>query len=1234
MKFVGILIIMLLSIVAHIDAQTLTEAQKQDFKNNPRWQELMKKPDVNLNVAKEAFRLYKQDRKKSELGGWKAFERWAHRAQYFVDENGDFYPADKTLKAYEAYKKDNLGKAPDGNWNVIGPVNLPTGTTVSGLGRINEVAFHPTNPDILYAGAPSGGMWISEDGGDTWITTTDNLPSIGVSAIAVSHENPNHIYIGTGDRDNNDAPGVGVFKSVDGGHTWTQKNAGMGNKIVNAMLINPRNARTVIAGTSGGLYISHDAGENWARSTGGDFWDLEYKPGDTSIVYSAVGGAFYRSLDGGVSWNSISMPLSSSRTSIAVTPANPNVVYAVLSSGNVFAGFIKSYDSGETFQVQSTTPNILGYDYSGNDDRGQAWYDLCMAADPNDENIVYVGGINVWNSTDGGETWDMAGYWTQHIHADHHIMEYNPLNGKLYVGHDGGLSERGDGQFDWIDRSNTMAISQMYKIGQSKQSANLVMAGYQDNGTSTFTGSGWVYSIGGDGFECLIDHSNSDIRYGALYYGDIRRTKNANVSYMPIAPPQLYDASTGDYIGLWVTPYAINEFDPEYLYAGYDNLWRADNIQSGSNAYYVGWQNITNNINVPGMIKLVEASPANENTFWFSTEGKDLFVSTNVNSTSPTWTQVSGHVGSVITDLEAHPRDKNTLYVVFNNTVYKTTDLGASWEDITENLPDVNYTSIVFDKQTEEGLYVGSDMGIFYRDTYTNGWQYFAKDFPVSAFVTELEIFYDNATPSNSRLRAGTYGRGLWESPLYRTGFDTDIRIKAVNIPQTASTNDTYSPQVSIANWGATTVTSFDVTFKLNNGSEVTESWSGTLSANSQESVVFSDVVLDRSGENMVSVSVSLTDGSIDEDPGNNVYNEVFTVDGGSGLPTVNFSASSNNVLIAENVIYTATVDGSVDSYEWSFGDNASPATATGIGPHTVTYSSGGKKNIALTVSASADEVIHSKIGYVTVYENPVVTENPVGGTICEGEDLLMTVKASGDDIDFQWLLNGEIIAGATQPYYTVINGKPEMSGTYSCEVSNPAGSATSSEVTVTVNVNPDLVVNVDDPVLCEGESATITVSGATTYSWSDGLGADSEVVVSPAQSKSYYVTGTTNACSVTNEVHIVVPQEITAVPTQSVVEGCMGSIITVSVNATGEMLEYQWYTENGVIPGAVDYSYSITDASESDISSYICVVSNECFSTFADAITVDLIPDPIADFTYILDEMTLSYYKSFSKRR
>ncbi|PLX19860.1 MAG: hypothetical protein C0599_10195 [Salinivirgaceae bacterium] len=1221
MKFLGTLLVTIIIFAVHLNAQILTEAQKQDFKENPRWKAMMKQSDVNLNVAKEAFRLYREDRHLKDISGWKIFERWAHRAQYFVDENGDFLDADRTLKAYEEFKSNNKGKAPNGNWSVVGPVNLPTGGSfVAGLGRINALEFHPTNPDMFYVGAPSGGMWMTDDGGDTWTTTTDNLPSIGVSAIAISHENPNHIYIGTGDRDADDAPGVGVFKSVDGGHTWMHKNEGMGNRVVNDMRINPRNANTIIAGTSGGIFISHNAGETWTNVINGNFWDIEYKPGDTSIVYGAYGGSFYRSLDGGNSWMMVGLPISSSRTAIAVTPANPNLVYGVLSSGSVFAGFVKSYDSGESFELQSTEPNILGYDWAGNDDRGQAWYDLCMAADPNDENTVYVGGVNVWSSSDGGQSWTIEGHWTSNIHADQHIMEYSPLNGKLYVGNDGGIYEKGSGKDSWIDHSNGLAISQIYKIGQSAQSANLVMAGYQDNGTSTFTSGGWLQSIGGDGFECLIDHTNSDIRYGELYYGDIRRSRFGNGPFGTIAPSVLYNSSTGDYGGLWSTPYAINEIDPEYFYAGYDNLWRADYMQSGNNAYYVGWENITDNINVPGMIKLVEASPADENTFWFSTEGKSTFVSTDVNSANPTWTQVFGFAGSVITDLEAHPRDKNTLYAVFSNTVYKTTDLGQTWENITGNLPEVSYTSIVFDKQTEEGLYVGSDMGIFYKDKHTNGWQYFAKDFPVSAFVTELEIYYNDVNPSESRIRAATYGRGLWESPLYRTGFNTDIRIDSVNIPQSASVNDVYSPQVTVSNMGVNTITSFDVSFQLNDGTVSTESWTGTLTSGGKQTITFSDVTFANIGENMVLLNVEITDGGTDEDPGNNNYSTTFMVEGGPDLPIVDFSASSVAILINETVTYTASIDGTVDSYEWYFGSDASPATASGVGPHDVTYSAGGKKNISLTVVAGTDNIIESKTEYVTVYEQPIVITNPAGGTICEGEDLLLTVDAIGEDINFQWLLDGNVIGGATQPYYTVTNGTPEMSGEYTCEVSNPAGSDISSAATVLVNPNPDMVVSVDDPVLCSGESATITVSGADSYSWSDGLGSGTEVVVSPTVSTSYYVTGTTNGCSVTNEVHIVVPDGITVAPTSNLVQGCIGTIITVSVEATGEMLSYQWYKDGIEIPGAVDFSYSITDASEDDLGEYTCTAYNECFSQTSTAITIDLLPMPIAAFSYTLD--------------
>jgi photosystem II stability/assembly factor-like uncharacterized protein len=1203
----------------------------QYYRENPEWRNMMKQKDVNLKEVKQAFKLYMEGREKKRGTGWKMFERWAFKMSFFADENGNLPQNGKSFNAYQEFLKLNQGKAPMGQWTQIGPKNLPSplGDLPSGLGRINTVAFHPTEADILYAGAPSGGFWMSTNGGDDWVTTTDNLPSIGVSAIVVSKDNPNEIYIGTGDRDAGDASGLGVFKSTDGGLTWKQMNNGMGNKTVNRLLQNSINPNVIIAGTNGGVFKTYDRGQTWIQSEGiNSAWDMEYKPGDTTTVYAAQNGAFKRSIDGGATFSTVSLPLGSARTAIAVTPANPNLVYCVLTTTYAFRGFVKSTNSGETFTVQSESPNILGYANNGSDGGGQAYYDLAMDASPTNEDLVVVGGINTWRTTNGGTSWSLVGYWTSNIHADQHEMAFSPHNGKLYIGNDGGFYEAGTNGSGYDDLSSGMEISQMYKMGQSPQTRELVITGHQDNGTSTYTGTGWVMSIGGDGMECMIDPFNDQIRYGALYYGDIRRSKTGNSYFAQVAPLECYNSNTGDYTGLWVTPYCLNEFNSEYMYAGYDDVWRADNIISANGQYYVNWENITPNESFPGKVRVVEASSSNENIFFFCNEAKKLYCSTNVNDDNPEWSVLSGFGGTVLNDMETIPTSDSTLYVATNTQVYVTEDLGQTWVSLTADLPDVTFTSVAYDPSSDGGIYVGSDMGVFYRSNKTNGWEYFSRDFPVSSLVTELEVFTDSENPSESRLRASTYGRGLWESPLYDNGFENDIMVSAVSVPDAAQVNDTYYPEVTIKNMGSTQVSNIEVTYQLNNGVVSTETVTEAIDQFGTATVSFPEVILTGAGSNLIVAKVSYTGETVDESPMNNRFEVNFNV-AGEGLPAVDFAGTPAAANIGETIQFEASVDGSADDYIWDFGMNASPQTTTGIGPHDVSYSTGGSKDVVLKVVVGSDSLFVAKANVVTIYSEPVVVNQPQGTTICQSEDVILQVDAEGDALEYQWKFNGEAIGGATQKYFAIYNGQPEESGDYTCEVSNPSGSVESSAASVTINATPQIEVSVDNDVLCSGESATITVSGGDTYEWSDDLGTGSTVVVTPGSTRSYYVTATSNGCISVAEVPIIVPTNISVQPNEDVVEGCEGGIVTLSVDANGDALEFQWYRDGEIIDGAIDYAYSIADASESDNGDYTCVASNRCYTEESSVIALQLSTSPDADFFYVINGLVVEFYNT-----
>ncbi|MDD3525766.1 MAG: PKD domain-containing protein [Bacteroidales bacterium] len=781
----SLVLLLILTSLTLVDAQDYDQLTDKQFAEHPYWIEMMQDESVNFYTVQHAFETYWTDRKITKGCGWKPFKRWEYMMSSRVNPDGSRPPADLVWQEYHSY----LDKYPDsksatGNWENLGPYLIPS-KGYEGLGRINALGFHPTDPKKIYIGAPSGGFWISNDYGATWRTTTDQLPSLGVSSIAVDYDDPTIIYIGTGDRDAGDAAGIGVLKSFDGGQSWELYNNGMGNAIVGRLIIHPTDPLVLWAATSNGIFKTINGGQNWENKRGGNFKELVMKPDDVDVFYACTGGSFYRSADGGESWVQINSGLpGGSRGVIAVTPANPQLVYLLLTNSSSFKGLYRSTDAGLNFTVRSTTPNIMSWGCYGGDG-GQAWYDLDIAADPKYPEVLFAGGVNCFKSPDGGASWEISSHWwgdcnVPSVHADLHVLEYNPADGRLYAGNDGGIYWTADQGTSWHEISDGLAISQVYKIGQSATVRDKVINGYQDNGTSTYLGTdNWKTNVGGDGMECVVDHQDALYSYGSLYYGDIFRIVNNN--------QQAKIAGNGvggiTETGAWVTPFLLHEEIPTTMFAGFKNVWRAHKIKTGTPE----WTKISDNLGGTNsvLMRVLEHSPADIDILYASREDKTLFRTDNANAASPRWENLTSTLptNTTINDLEADPFDPETVYMCQGTGVYKSADKGVTWQDITGSLPGISKNDIAFYRNSQEGLYLGTDAGIYYRDAFMDDWILFSRGFPASARVTELEIYYDTVDPAEDVIRAGTYGRGLWSSDMYHAVPAADFTADQTTVP-------------------------------------------------------------------------------------------------------------------------------------------------------------------------------------------------------------------------------------------------------------------------------------------------------------------------------------------------------------------------------------------------------------------------------------------------------------------
>lgn len=804
----------LATIVSIFGVNNLHSQTTQDTINQPYWVDMMLS-NVNYFQTVRAYNLYFSNKEKIKGTGYKQFERWAENAKHRIDENGNFKPQTFLLDEWQFYKHTHLtSRGGNPKWVSLGPFRNPQPASMQrGVGRINAIGFHPTDENVLYAGAPAGGFWYSKDKGQNWIkSNTDELPSFGVSAIGVIPVPSSEpiILVGTGDRDANDAPGYGIYVSTDGGINFTPSNTGMGATIVNKILVNPLDNKVVVAATASGIFKSKDQGKNWARTTSGsNYKDIAYHPEDTSIMYATSGGSFYRSTNGGNSWALSQSGFSSSgrsRMAIAVTKANPSIVYvvAVTANTNDMEGFYKSSNQGQSFAKviqRGNVKNPLGFNTNGGTG-GQGWYDLAIDADPRDSNTVFVGGINIFKTQSAGDTFRCVAFWSYHptipwVHADIHCMVRNPLNNELYIGSDGGIDYTVNEGISYNNRNYGLAISQFYNLGVSQLSLTKFITGAQDNGTSTGNSSeDWTAEVAGDGMHCEISHFDTDIMFGSLYYGDIQRTRNNGTSWNRIS-------SSISETGPWVTPYQVHPTVNDILVAVYNNVWVSKNAATGNTVSFI---KTTNNITSEG--SAIRFSNSNPNYVFVGWEDGNIRYSSNIQSASPTFSSMSNSmgVGGQINDIETSYNDVNKLYVARGTKIFKTANLGANWTNISGTLPNVNINCIVADKFASEGLYVGTDAGIYYKDSTMSDWILYSDGFSLNAPVRDIEIVYDPECSIKSKIFAATYGRGLWVNTVYVNTNSGDFTLtsdkgnevcQGDKIELSASGGDNYSYEAS-----------------------------------------------------------------------------------------------------------------------------------------------------------------------------------------------------------------------------------------------------------------------------------------------------------------------------------------------------------------------------------------------------------------------------------------------------
>ncbi len=712
-----------------------------------------------------------------------------HRAYY--EFLVDHYPYDRMpdpdvrTRAVASHRKNlasraaakasgKLGALGAGEWLSIGPNNVP--------GRMTAIAVHPTTPNVIYVGAAAGGVWKTSDSGATWTSLSDFEGTLSVGALILDPVDPNTIYVGTGEGNfsSDRLPGAGLMKSSDAGASWTLHPIDAPyRKGIRRLDLDPTDRRTLFAAADNGLIRSTDAGATWSLVSGlpSASWDfatdivrLPATPETLFVAFADLYGrndpsettpGIWRSTDRGTTWTELAGGLPTAnvgRIALAVAASEAQTLYAGIhrTTDDKLLGFYVSTDAGTTWTQKVATPNYCSQ---------QCWYDNVLAVDPTDARVVYAGGLDVYRTLDGGESWAKLSNWAtfdgdpKFVHADQHHFA-TPTAGEVYVACDGGLFHSTNKGLAWTNLGKGLVTTQSYSLTGAEAETQPLLSGLQDNGTIKYGGTtDWSTVYGGDGGFTAVDPASPNNMMTEYVYADVVRSLNGGRTWQ--------NGSAG--IGandrpLFIAPFVMDPGNSQRLLLGTNKVYL-------TTSFGAGWSAISPDLTTTGTsgsVSAVAFDPTDPLSGWAGTTDGNLQVTRNLGA-GATWTNLARAPlpGRAVRAIAVDPTDGKRIFVTYSGFdtttpatpghVFRTLDGGASWANVSAGLPDQPVRSVIIDPDATQVVYLGTDLGVYASSDGGESWLPFGEKFP----FTSVHMLMLNRTLR--RLRAGTHGRGVWE---------------------------------------------------------------------------------------------------------------------------------------------------------------------------------------------------------------------------------------------------------------------------------------------------------------------------------------------------------------------------------------------------------------------------------------------------------------------------------------